>query len=66
MKKDVSFEVASTSAKTVVVEIVIHLRRGGNAVFDMALKRHGRDPWLVDYWDTGYGPITPLRCANAS
>lgn len=61
-RRDVGFSVGVASANWVLVEPRIHPRRGRGNAFQMVLMRHGRDGWLVGYWDTVIGP-TPLQYA---
>ena len=50
------FSVDDASADWVVVEARIHPRRGRGVRYLIVLMRHGRDGWLVGYWDTVIGP----------
>ncbi len=58
--RDVSLSISHRFPEGISLDVVIRRTSGRPAHVQMGLKRHGRDRWLVDWWDIRWGPHSAL------
>jgi hypothetical protein len=61
--KDVSLSVGHRFPKSIYLDVVIRRDWGRPAYLSMGLNRHGRDRWLVRWWDIVHGPQSAFFCS---